>query len=72
MRILILAPLLVLAACSNEERTAGGATPNEARALEDAAEMVQDQRVPPDSVPSTAAAGALPQAKSTPSGKPAG
>lgn len=53
---LTLAPLLFLTACSGEDRTAGGTTAGEARALEDAAEMLDDRRLPPGSVPSGAAA----------------
>jgi hypothetical protein len=53
---LTLAPLLILTACSGEDRTAGGTTAGEARALEDAAEMLDDRRLPAGSVPSGAAA----------------
>ncbi|MEQ1497535.1 MAG: hypothetical protein ABL914_02660 [Novosphingobium sp.] len=62
MRNFALLPLILLAACSSEERSAGGVTPNEARALEEAAEMLQDKRLP---------AGAVPQGQGTPSVQPA-
>lgn len=74
---LTIAPLLILAACSSEDRTAGGATAGEARALEDAAEMLDDRRLPPGSVPSGAAAApaspaAAPAPAPSPAAKPSG
>ncbi len=72
MRILFLAPIILLAACSSEERSAGGVTPNEARALEDAAEMLQDQRLPAGSVPTAPAPAAVAKPPAKPSAKPAG
>lgn len=63
--VLVLAPLLALAACSSEDRRAGGTTASEARALEDAAQMLDDRRLPAGSVPSGAA-----QATPAPSPKP--
>jgi hypothetical protein len=50
-----LAPLLILAACSSEDRRAGGTTANEAKALEDAAQMLEERQLPAGSVPSAAA-----------------
>jgi predicted small secreted protein len=44
--ILILS--LLLAACGNDTRTAGGVTKVEAGALDDAAAMVEEQRLPAD------------------------
>lgn len=35
-----------LAACGGDDRTAGGVTANEARALDDAAEMLEQRRLP--------------------------
>ncbi|MGB7653923.1 MAG: hypothetical protein WBL74_00435 [Novosphingobium sp.] len=70
--LLALAPLLVLTACSSEDRRAGGTTASEARALEDAAEMLDDQRLPAGSVPSGAAASAAPKLAPAPSAKPSG
>lgn len=52
MRKTLLLPIILLAACSSEDKTAGGTTASEARALEDAAEMLQDQRLPAGSIPS--------------------
>lgn len=42
--------LLALAACSDANRTAGGVSENEAKALDDAAEML-DQQNPPQVQP---------------------
>jgi hypothetical protein len=50
---------LALAACSDDTRTAGGVTKGEADALDDAAAMVEQQRLPAD-------AGAAPQASEAP------
>lgn len=50
---------LSLASCSDETRTAGGVSKGEAEALDDAAEMVEQQRLP-------AEATVAPQAPATP------
>lgn len=71
-RLFVLAPLLVLAACSSEDRRAGGTSASEARALEDAAEMLDDQRLPAGSVPSGAVPGPVPKPSPQPSTKPSG
>ncbi len=55
--ILILAVLL--AACGDQARTAGGVSKSEADALDDAAAMTEEQRLPAD-------AGAAPQASTEP------
>ena len=68
--VLILAPLLALAACSSEDRRAGGTTASEARALEDAAEMLDDRRLPAGSVPSGAPTSPAPKAAPSPGAKP--
>ena len=70
--MLVLAPLLVLAACSSEDRRAGGTTASEARALEDAAEMLDGQRLPAGSVPSGAPASPATKASPEPVTKPSG
>jgi len=70
--VLVLAPLLALTACSSEDRRAGGTTASEARALEDAADMLDDQRLPAGSVPSGAPASPAPSASPQPSAKPPG
>lgn len=51
---LVALPLLA-AGCSSEDRRAGGTTAGEAKALEDAAQMLEDQQLAPGSVPSGAA-----------------
>ncbi len=49
MRIVpVLTLALLLAACGNDTRTAGGVTKGEADALDDAAAMVEEQRLPAD------------------------
>ena len=55
--------LLLLSACSSEDRRAGGTTADEARALEDAAQMLEERELAPGSVPSGAAATPSPGAK---------
>ena len=46
--------LLLLAACgsSKDDRAAGGVSAGEAKALDDAAEMVEARRVPAEAIPS--------------------
>ncbi len=59
---------LLLVACGDETRTAGGVSKGEAAALDDAAEMVEQQRPPVEA----AAAGAAPAATATETAKPGG
>lgn len=66
-----LAPLLMLAACSGEDRRAGGTTASEARALEDAAQMLDDRRLPPGTVPRTAPADPAAAPAASAAGQPA-
>jgi hypothetical protein len=48
---------LALAGCGSDgAREAGGVTPGEAEALEDAASMLDEQRLPPDALPPEAGA----------------
>jgi len=56
MKHITLTALLLLTGCgsSDETRTAGGVTAVEARALDDAAAMVEAKRVPPEAIPSVA------------------
>ena len=70
MRLTSILALLLLSACSSgdEGRTAGGVSQAEAAALDDAAEMLDQQRLPADAVP---AAQPVPAAKPAPA-KPAG
>ena len=53
MRILALLPLALLAACgpSESDPGPGGVTVGEAKALDEAAEMLEQRRLPADSVP---------------------
>ena len=53
MRLIPIFSLLLLAACSrgDEGRTAGGVSQAEADALDDAAEMLDGQRLPADAIP---------------------
>ncbi|WDA42497.1 hypothetical protein [Erythrobacter sp. BLCC-B19] len=52
-RLPVLAALLLaLAGCGNESASAPGAvSPGEAKALEDAAEMLDERRLPPETLP---------------------
>ena len=67
-----LAPLLALAACSGEDRRAGGTTASEARALDDAAEMLEERQVPAGTVPGAAPTAAAPAAAPPPTATPSG
>lgn len=54
-----LAALLVLAACGDEGASApGGVSPGEAKALEDAASMLDERKLPPEALPTDAPADA--------------
>ena len=63
----LLFPLLslaLLAACGRDDATAGGVTPGEARALDEAAEMLEARRLPDEALaPATAAPTATPAAQ---------
>jgi hypothetical protein len=54
MRLAALAPLALLAACgpSDSDPGPGGVTVGEAKALDEAAEMLEQRRLPPDALPS--------------------
>lgn len=62
MRSLVLLPaLLVLAACGGAgNREAGGVSPAEAEALDQAAEMLEAERLPVEAIPPAPAAPASP------------
>lgn len=62
MRSLVLLPaLLVLAACGGaDNREAGGVSPAEAEALDQAAEMLEAERLPVEAIPPAPAAPASP------------
>jgi hypothetical protein len=51
--VVLASALLLVTACSQPDNAsgAGGVTAGEARALDDAAQMVQDQQIPPGSMP---------------------
>ena len=73
MRLVPLLALLLLSACSSsdEGRTAGGVSQAEAAALDDAAEVLDQQRLPADAVPAAqpvAPASAPAKPASTPAG----
>lgn len=58
---------LALAACGDEGASApGGVSPGEAKALEDAASMLDERRLPPEALPTDAATAPAPQASGTP------
>lgn len=53
--VLPLAALAALAACSSEEEPVDAVTPSEAKALDEAAQMLEEQRLPPGAVEGTEA-----------------
>ena len=61
-RLLLAAGLvLALTACGSEEASAPGAvSPGEAKALEEAAEMLDERRLPPEALPTDAPSEAAP------------
>lgn len=71
---LIIAPLLLLGACSktDNEPGPGGVTTGEARALDEAAEMIEGEGLPPppSSGPSASASASAPPASPTASPPP--
>ncbi len=64
--LVLLASLALLAACSDDTRTAGGVTKAEAEALDEAAEIIEQQRLPPDAVAPAAAEPAAPATSEAP------
>lgn len=46
-----LAAVALLAACGSDNREAGGVTPAEAEALDQAAEMLESERLPVEAIP---------------------
>ena len=76
-RTALVSALLLLSACSQPDNAAGagGVSAGEARALDDAAQMVQDQQIPPGAMPkpqSPAPAKGAAQPNAKPAAKPAG
>lgn len=49
-----LALLAITAACSTEEESVDGVTPSEQKALDEAAEMIEERRLPPEAISSEA------------------
>ncbi|MEQ1542287.1 MAG: hypothetical protein ABL926_08535 [Novosphingobium sp.] len=67
-RLLILLPALLLSACgkADNEPGPGGVTVGEARALDEAAQMIEDQRLSPAATPAPAPAPPANEAKAKP------
>jgi len=77
LRRAVLLSALLLTACSQPDNAAGagGVSAGEARALDDAAQMVQDQQIPPGAMPSPqnpAPANVPTQPGAKPAAQPAG
>ncbi len=64
LALAVLAPAL-LSACSKPDNASGpgGVTVGEARALDDAAEMIEKQQLPPTAIPSAPVAAPVPGAQ---------
>jgi hypothetical protein len=73
LRAAALAAALLAAGCgpNDTDPGPGGVTVGEARALDEAAEMLDEQRLPPEALPTPAPA-ATPQAGETAAPEPAG
>ena len=73
--VLLLTPVLLLGACSgsNSDSSAapGGVSAGEARALDEAAQMIDDQRLPAGAVPSAQPPAASPEPAPSPANQPA-
>ena len=71
MRILALAPLALLAACgpSDSDPGPGGVTVGEAKALDEAAEMLDQRRLPPEALPSHTQPGGTPSPSTSATGE---
>ena len=71
MRILALAPLALLAACgpSDSDPGPGGVTVGEAKALDEAAEMLDQRRLPPEALPSQTQPGGTPSPSTSATGE---
>lgn len=65
IRLAALSLALLLGACGSDNREAGGVTKDEAEALDEAAEMLEGQRLPAEAIPPPASA---PAATGTPAG----
>ena len=71
MRRIVLAVALLTAACGPAENDPGpgGVTVGEAKALDEAAEMLEQRRLPPEALPSPAEPSASPSATTDAEGK---
>jgi hypothetical protein len=74
MRLPVIASLaLALAACGGEQARAPGAvSPGEAKALEEAAAMLDERKLPPEALPPEAAPSDMTDDNAPPSGNQAG
>lgn len=72
MRLAFLVPLLALAACepADNEPGPGGVTVGEAKALDEAAEMLEQRRLPPEAFGRPAASEGEPAAQPSPPADP--
>lgn len=66
MKYYALAPLLLLAACGSGNDAPGGVTAGEAKALDEAAEMLEARQLSPSAVPPAPRVEAEPVASSAP------
>lgn len=66
MKYVFLAPLLFLAACGSGNDAPGGVTAGEAKALDEAAEMLEAQKLSPSAIPPVPHTEPTPAASSAP------
>lgn len=66
MKYLALAPLFLLAACGSGSNAPGGVTAGEAKALDEAAEMLEAKQISPSAIPPAPRGEPPPAAKSAP------
>lgn len=66
MKLLALAPLLLLAACGRGNDAPGGVTAGEAKALDEAAEMLEARQISPSAIPAAPRGETAPEASSAP------
>lgn len=68
----MLAMALFLSGCGGEpsDKTAGGVTPDEARALDEAAAMVEARRLPAEALRTPVATASAPASSSSATGEP--
>jgi hypothetical protein len=69
---MLAAAVLALAACGDEQATApGGVSPGEAKALEDAASMLDERKLPPEALPTDSPTATLSPVPAEMTGDPA-